>query len=178
MSFFLLSKRQKQKHGIRPNSYLKSTFSAEKQSNLGRQFPTEACEKCIFRQLASLDFYITGYAWCGPPGRTWPIGPMIRLIWAECGRGDGRRLRVAARTSCEWLAPCDGAGGTPAPRPGDGRRGRTRGALDTRGRFDAERSLGLPNNHSQKIICGNLRNLWIKRSLPPGRRPRAGARTH
>ena len=35
----------------------------------------------------------------------------------------GARLRVAAWMSCEALNPCDGAGETPAPRPGYGRGG-------------------------------------------------------
>ena len=78
LSFSLLSKRQKQKHGIRPNSYLKSTFSAEKQSNLGRQFSTAAGEKCIFQQLASFDFYITGLCMVRP------LGPNLADLPFDC----------------------------------------------------------------------------------------------
>jgi hypothetical protein len=104
LSFFLLSKRQKQKHGIRPNSYLKSTFSAEKQSNLGRQFPTEACEKCIFQQLASLDFYITGLCMVRP------FGPNLADLTLYC--------REAAEALKARNIPAQGKHAESVRRPG------------------------------------------------------------
>ena len=59
-------------------------------------------------------------------------------VGRETGVGRNReRLRVAARMSCKELAPCDGAGGTPAPQSAGGRRdNREAAAGDTVSKVD------------------------------------------
>ena len=56
-----------------------------------------------------------------------------------------------ARAWLRMLTSCDGAGETPAPRPGNGRTAR-RDAINNRGRLDTWRCLGLPSSQSQKNL--------------------------